>query len=74
MVSNICVHHEPVYALGEWAATRDPMTMGLTGSDMEYLNDDRVGRALAGLFDTDRVSLLNELVLHATTEFDVDCS
>src|SRR6266542_1646767 len=38
------------------------------------LNDDRVGRALARLFDADRASLLNRLVLDAVERFDIDCS
>ncbi len=71
---NICVHHEPVYALGEWAKRRDPALLGLEYKDLAYLNDDRVGRALARLFDADRASLLGELVLRAVGEFDVDCS
>lgn len=71
---NICVHHEPVYALGEWAARRDPALLGLREKDVSYLNDDRVGRALARLFDADRASLLGELVLRAVSAFDVDCS
>ena len=71
---NICVHHEPVYALGEWARRRDPALLGLEEKDVSYLNDDRVGRALARLFDADRASLLGELVLRAVAAFDVDCS
>lgn len=71
---NICVHHEPVYALGGWAARRDPTLLGLDETDVSYLNDDRVGRALSRLFDADRASLLNELVLRAVAEFGVDCS
>lgn len=71
---NICVHHEPVYALGEWAGARDPQLLGLSEADLDYLNDDRVGRALGRLFDADRASLLSDLVLHAVSEFGVDCS
>ena len=71
---NICVHHQPVYALGEWASRRDPALLGLSETDVSFLNDDRVGRALARLFDADRASLLAELVLRAVAAFDVDCS
>jgi len=73
-ITNICIHHEPVYGLGKWAKGRDPKTMGLDDNDVSYLNDDRVGRALSRLFDADRASLLNDLVLKAVAEFDVDCS
>ena len=74
VIRNICLHHEPVYALGEWAARHDPSTLGLRPGDVELVNDDRVGRALGRLFDADRATLLNELVLRAVKEFEVDCS
>jgi hypothetical protein len=46
----------------------------LRPGDVELLNDDRVARALGRLFDADRATLLNELVLRAVREFEVDCS
>jgi transposase len=74
LVHNLCVCHEPLYGLGEWAAPYDPRLLGLTAEEVELLNDDRVGRALEQLFDCDRASLLTDLMLHAITEFSVDCS
>jgi hypothetical protein len=71
---NICVHHEPLYALGDWAARREGAGLGLSDIDVSYLDDDRVGRALGRLFDADQARVLNELVLRAVVEFDVDCS
>ena len=47
---------EPVYALGEWAAPFDPALLGLAEGEAGLLNDDRVGRTLARLFDADRAS------------------
>lgn len=73
-ITNICIHHEPVYALGKWAKDHDPKVMGLDDNDVSYLNDDRVGLALSRLFDADRANLLNDLVVKAVGEFDVDCS
>lgn len=74
LVANLAISHAPVYALSEWAATLDASLLGLSGEQVKLLNDDRVGRALASLFDADRSTLLNKLVLRAVTRFDVDCS
>jgi transposase len=75
VVRNLVLGRQPVYALGRWAAPLDPGPLGL-GSDEEagLLNDDRVGRALARLFDADRASLLTRLVLDAIERFGIDCS
>jgi hypothetical protein len=64
VVRNLCVRHGPVYAMGEWAATYEPELLGLEPEDVSALNDDRVGRMLARLFDADRASLLTGVVVH----------
>jgi transposase len=74
LVRNLCVAREPLYGLAGWAAAFEPGLLGLAAGESALLNDDRVGRALDGLFDTDRGSLLTELVLRAVREFKVDCS
>jgi hypothetical protein len=74
MVRNLVLHREPVYALGKWAAPFDPGLLGLAPDEAGLLNDDRVGRMLARLFDADRASLLTRLVLDAVTEFGIDLS
>ena len=65
MVGNLAIGREPVYALGEWAAPLDPALLGLAEGEAGLLNDDRVGRTLARLFDADRAWLLTRLVLDA---------
>lgn len=73
VVRNLVLHREPVYALGEWAAPYDPRLLGLASAEeVRLLNDDRVGRALTRLFDTDRASLLTRLMLDAVEEFTID--
>ncbi len=52
-ITNICIHHEPVYGLGKWAKGRDPKTMGLDDNDVSYLKDDRVGRAILPMTPND---------------------
>ncbi len=72
VIRNLVVRHAPVYALGEWASRYEPNQVGLTPHDLELLNDDRIGRMLARLFDADRASLLTRLVLDAVQAFDID--
>jgi transposase len=74
VVRNLVVAREPVYALGRWAEPFDPAPLGLAEGEAGLLNDDRVGRMLARLFDADRASLLTRLVLDAVARFGIDCS
>jgi transposase len=74
LVRNLCVEREPLYGVAGWAGAFEPGLLGLAVGDSGLLNDDRVGRALDGLFDSDRGSLLAHLVLHAVREFAIDCS
>ena len=72
LTENILLSRVPLYALSEWAAPYRPETLGLTIEEMAVLNDDRAARALDVLFDTDRASLLTEVVVRAVREFQVD--
>jgi len=74
LVANLCLEREPLYGIGEWAERFDPAALGMESEEVALLCDDRVGRALDQLFDSDRASLLCELVLRAIGEFGVDCS
>ncbi len=74
VVRNIVAGHRPVYALNEWAAPYDPVVLGLAPAEVELLNDDRVGRMLDRLFDTDRASLITATVLAVIREFGIETS
>lgn len=74
VVRNLVLHREPVYGLERWAAPFEPAQLGLAGHQVRLLNDDRVGRMLARLFDADRASLLTRLLLDAIAAFGVDTS
>lgn len=74
VIANLLVSHEPAYAIAEWARRHDPGLFGLAASEVEALNDDRIGRSLERLFDADRASLLTEVVLSAVRAFGVECS
>lgn len=72
VVRNLVLHREPVYALADWAAPFEPALLGLAAEQVRLLNDDRVGRMLARLFDADRASLLTRLLLDAIAAFGID--
>jgi hypothetical protein len=74
LVRNLVLAREPVYGLGRWAELFDPGPRGLAEGEAGLLNDDRVGRMLARLFDAHRASLLTRLVLDAIERFGIDCS
>lgn len=74
LVRNLCLAHQPLYRLGEWAAPYRASLLGVCVDQLGLLNDDRVGRALDRLFVADRASLLTELMLGVISEFEIDCS
>lgn len=74
VVRNLVLHREPVYGLERWAAPFEAAQLGLAEDEVELLNDDRVGRMLARLFDADRASLLTRLLLDAIAGFGIDTS
>jgi transposase len=74
VVRNLVLAREPVYGLERWAAPFEPSLLGLAEEEVGLLNDDRVGRMLARLFDADRASLLTRLLLDAIETFDIDTS
>lgn len=74
LVRNLALGRQPLYGLGAWAASFDPGQLGLFAGEAELLNDDRVGRALDGLFLADRASLTTALSLAAVRTYGIDCS
>ncbi len=73
LVRHLVVEHRPLYEIAEWAAHYAPL-FGLNESGLVALNDDRVGRTLARLFDADRASLLTTVVLSMVRAFEIDCT
>ena len=57
LVQNLLISREPLYGVGEWAARHVPALLELSPEQLPSLNDDRVGRCLDRLFDTDIPSL-----------------
>jgi transposase len=72
LLKNVLLSREPLYGIGEWAARFDPGALGFADSQLPSLNDDRVGRCLDRLFESDITSLVLALATHVVREFQVD--
>ena len=72
LLRNIITGRLPVYGFKEWVTLFAPKLFNLQPEQVEYINDDRIGRALEKLFDTDRASLMTEIVLKAVREFGIE--
>lgn len=72
MVANVLLSREPLYAVREWLDAHASEYLGLQPEDGELFNDDRIGRALDRLYETEPASLLTALVTRVVKEFDLD--
>ncbi len=72
LLKNVLLSREPLYGIGEWAARFAPEVLGFADSQLPSLNDDRMGRCLDRLFQSDIASLVLALVAHVIQEFEVD--
>jgi transposase len=72
LLKNVLLSREPLYGIGEWAARFDPNALGFTDAQLPSLNDDRVGRCLDRLFQSDITSMVLALTTHVIQEFQVD--
>lgn len=73
-IRNILVERDPLYQLSAWTVNYDLYLVGLKEAPPSILNDDRVGRSLDALFDTDRASILTQLIVHTISEFNIELS
>ncbi len=71
LLRNLILNRMPLYSVGEWAARTAPEAIGLTSTEAEMLNDDRVGRALDKLFEADRVAMLTDFVVRMVTSYEI---
>ena len=74
LVRNILIEREPLYNLAAWAQKFESGWVGLGNASTKVLNDDRIGRSLDALFQSDRSTLLTEIVLRTISEFNIDLS
>lgn len=71
LLRNFLFSREPIYGVGEWADRYPPELVGLTQSQRNYLNDDRLGRCLDRLFESNHADLVLATVRHVIKEFSL---
>lgn len=71
LLRNLLISREPLYGMGEWAASYAPDLLGLTLDELEALSDDAVGRALTCLFRSEQGAFVLAVVRHTIREFKV---
>jgi transposase len=71
MIRNVLVAREPLYGIPEWAAEHSPELLDLFHSDLELLNDDRLGGCLAFLCDAFTPNLVLDLAGDVLARFDI---
>lgn len=74
LVKNYLASREPIYGVNEWAGRHLPDALGLSASQIQSMNDDRVGRCLDRLFEADCPGLALAITRHVVEEFGVDLS
>ncbi len=72
LLRNILVAREPIYGLGRWASRVAPDLLDLDPREVELLNDDRAGRALAQMFDALPGELTVTVVRQVIDEFRIN--
>jgi len=72
LVQNLILSPAPLYRIAEWAHPFDPSALGLSESENEVLNDDRVARSLDALASEHGRSLFFRLALHMIKQFELE--
>jgi len=72
LVMNLAVAKDPLYELADWIESLDLRPLGFKQRPNARFADDRFGRALDKLFESDRASLQTRLVLAAIRAFGVE--
>jgi transposase len=72
LVMNILLSPAPLYRIAEWVEPIDPEALGLSVSQTEAINDDRIARTLDALSCTSARNLFFRLALRIIKDFQLD--
>jgi transposase len=71
LIRNVLISREPIYGVADWASGYAPDLLGLSEKLLTALNDDRLGRCLAGFFTVLGPELILDVVRQAVRAFDL---
>jgi len=74
LIHNILTSPNALYEMKDWLTPLDAGKVGLTLEEVPFIQDDRVGRALARFYDSRHKDVFFRLALRAIKIFDLDCS
>jgi len=74
LIHNILISPAPLYRIAEWAAPIDHEILGLSATQKEAINDDRLARSLDALTSPNARNLFFRLALHIIKHFELDTS
>jgi transposase len=72
LIQNIILSPAPLYRIAQWARPIDPPGLGLSETEKESINDDRIARSLDELASPRARSLFFRLALHIIRQFELD--
>jgi transposase len=72
LIVNILLSPSPLYRIAEWTAPFSAAALGLTPSEKNSINDDRVARSLDALVSPQARRLFFRLALHTIKQFELD--
>lgn len=72
LVQNLIVSPAPLYRIAEWAKPFEASALGLSESEKDVLNDDRVARSLDALASEHGRSLFFRLALRMIKQFELE--
>jgi transposase len=71
LLKNVLLSREPLYGVGDWGVRQAADLLGLTATQIHAFHDDRLGRCLDRLFDSDCGSVALRVAGAAVREFQV---
>ena len=73
LIHNILTSPNPLYEMEDWLKPLDAEKVGLRPGETKWIQDDRIGRALAKFYNSRHKDVFFRLAMRAIKVFDLDC-